>query len=239
MAKKSSAQKNKSPDSWERLNAKIVRCRRCPRLIEHGKTVAKEKRRAFQDWTYWGKPLPNFGDPQGRLLVHGLAPAAHGATRTGRMFTGDRSGQWLYRALYRAGFSSAPESLHKDDGLKLKDCVISGAAHCAPPQNKPTREELEACESYLSELIDTLPVKVFLALGSIAYRSLVKELQARQWLTEKPTPKFGHNTLTTLNNGTYLLSSYHPSQQNTFTGRLTEDMFDEVFVQAKDCLNQG
>ncbi len=220
---------------WERLNLQIVRCDMCPRLRRHCAKVAVDKRRAFQDWTYWGKPLPNFGDSQARLLIVGLAPAAHGGNRTGRFFTGDRSGDWLFRALYRAGLASQPTSVARDDGMKLIDCAITATCHCAPPGNKPSPREVANCHGWFQETIDQLPVRVFLALGQIAWRLVVEETGRRGWL-EGRTPKFGHGSTAALVGGRWLVGSYHPSQQNTFTGRLTEPMFDRIFEIAREKL---
>ena len=220
---------------WTRLNRKIVGCDRCPRLREHCRTVAAEKRRAFRDWDYWGKPVPNFGDPQARLLIVGLAPAAHGANRTGRMFTGDRSGDWLYRALHKAGFASQPSSIEPGDGLSLTDCAITAACHCAPPQNKPTREEAQNCAEWFDQTIALLPVRVFLALGQIGWRTVIDKARSSGWY-EGALPKFGHTATVEFTTGQWLVGSFHPSQQNTFTGKLTEEMFDNVFRFVKQLL---
>lgn len=197
--------------------------------------MAREKRAAFRDCDYWGRPVPNFGDPQGRLLIVGLAPAAHGANRTGRVFTGDRSGQWLFRALHKAGFANQPTSTARDDGLQLTDCAITAAIHCAPPANKPLPEELSNCQEWFQRTIDIMPVVVFLALGQIAWRALVGEARRRAWHAG-PMPKFGHEARLALAGGRWLLGSYHPSQQNTQTGVLTEAMFDRVFRSARKLL---
>ena len=220
------------PPSWQSLNELIVFCERCPRLIEHCRQVADQKRRAYQEWSYWGRPVPNFGDPKARVLIVGLAPAAHGGNRTGRVFTGDRSGEWLFRALHKAGFANQPISERAGDGLSLIDCAITAACHCAPPANKPTPGELAACRPWFEQTVDLLPVRVFIALGQIAWRSTVDELRRRGWITG-PMPRFGHCRTLALEGGRWLLGSYHPSQQNTFTGRLTEPMFDEVFKIAR------
>jgi uracil-DNA glycosylase family 4 len=222
--------------NWAQLNQMIERCRRCPRLRDWCATVAREKRRAFADWNYWGRPVPNFGDPRGRLLIVGLAPAAHGANRTGRMFTGDRSGQWLFGALYETGFANQPTFEQRDDGLELVGCVITAACHCAPPGNRPTIEELDHCRDWLTKTIDFVPARVFVALGQIAWRALVLEFRRRDWLLG-PTPRFRHASLVELSDGRRLLGSYHPSQQNTFTGKLTMPMLVDIFRKARELLD--
>jgi uracil-DNA glycosylase family 4 len=181
--------------------------------------------------------VPNFGDPHARLLVVGLAPAAHGANRTGRMFTGDRSGDWLYRALFRAGFANQPQAAHTRDGLRLRDCAITAVAHCAPPQNKPTRDEIENCSQWLSKTLDVVPFRVLVALGGVAWREVHRELKGREWISGATSP-FAHAARVPLRNGRLLIGSYHPSQQNTFTGRLTEPMLDAVFIAARDWLER-
>ncbi|MCA9074089.1 MAG: uracil-DNA glycosylase [Planctomycetaceae bacterium] len=213
---------------WERLNREIIQCERCPRLREHCRQIAEQKRRAYIDCDYWGGPVPNFGDPDGRLLIVGLAPGAHGANRTGRMFTGDRSGDWLYRALHRAGFASQAESVSKVDGLKLKGCSITAACHCAPPDNKPTREEVGHCREWFEKTVDLVEPQVYLALGQLAWRAVIDLARSRDWYTGR-IPKFGHGASFELTDGRHLIGSYHPSQQNTFTGRLTEEMLNDVF----------
>ena len=220
---------------WKRLNRAIVQCERCPRLREHCKKVASVKRRAFQNWDYWGNPVPNFGDPSARLLVVGLAPAAHGANRTGRMFTGDRSGDWLFRALHRAAFANQQHAYSTDDRLRLIDCMITATCHCAPPKNKPTREEIEHCLEWLQRTFDFIPAHVFLALGRIAWSSIVGEAKRRNWIQGK-LPRFAHGAAVAMAKGRWLVGSYHPSQQNTFTGRLTEAMFDDVFNTCRELL---
>jgi len=214
------------------LNNRIVACDRCPRLREHCAEVAATRRRAYLDWDYWGAPVPNFGDPRARLLIVGLAPGAHGANRTGRMFTGDRSGDWLFRALHVAGFANQATATDRDDGLELTDCLVTNACHCAPPGNRPAGDELESCREWFDETVDLLPVQVFLALGAIAWRAVVDLARRRDWYTG-PIPKFSHQALVPLSEDRWLLGSYHPSQQNTFTGRLTEEMFDGVFSLAR------
>ena len=222
--------------NWNKLNRRIVACERCPRLREYCEAVAREKRRAFQAWDYWGKPVPNFGDPQARLLIVGLAPAAHGGNRTGRVFTGDRSGDWLFPALHKAGFANQPTSVAIDDGLTLIDCAITAICHCAPPGNKPTLHEIANCHTWLEQTIDLLPARVFLALGQLAWQALVREARRREWI-KGTAPKFGHGAQASLDDERWLLGSFHPSQQNTFTGKLTEPMFDRVFSSARELLS--
>jgi len=218
--------------TWTSLNKQIVTCQRCPRLRGHCQKIAEQKRRSFQNWTYWGKPVPNLGDAKARLLIVGLAPAAHGANRTGRMFTGDRSGDWLFRALHKAGFANQAEATSRNDSLKLTNCAITAICHCAPPDNKPMKEEVANCRQWLAETINILNPTVFLALGQIAWKGVVDELLAWE-LLEGRRPKFGHGVQVALSDNRWLLGSYHPSQQNTFTGRLTEPMLDDVFREAK------
>jgi uracil-DNA glycosylase family 4 len=224
--------KRRNDGDWDALNAAIVGCRKCPRLNRYCGEVAREKRRAYLDWTYWGRPVPNFGDPQARLLIVGLAPAAHGANRTGRMFTGDRSGEWLYRALHKAGFASQPTSESRDDGLRLRDCAITAACHCAPPGNKPTPQEIDACGPWLDSTVRLHPVRVFVALGQIAWQVVIDYARSVDWW-HGPRPKFGHDVSVPLAGDRWLIGSYHPSQQNTFTGKLTEPMLDAVFASAR------
>lgn len=225
-----------SKQKWNRLNRSIIHCERCPRLIAHCRTVAREKRRAYIDEDYFGAPVPNFGDPRAELLLVGLAPGAHGANRTGRMFTGDRSGDWLYRALYHAGFANQPESRDSNDGLELSNCAVTNVCHCAPPQNKPTREEVHSCQSWLESLMDILPVKVVLALGGIAWNATFDYFKSSGvWQGGRPT--FSHGGSETLSSGIHVLGSYHPSQQNTFTRRLTRPMLNRVFQKARRLLD--
>ena len=176
---------SRQQSSWNQLNKKIAACASCPRLLEHCKQIAQVRRRAYQDFPYWGGPVPNFGDPKARLLIVGLAPGAHGANRTGRMFTGDRSGDWLYRALHKSGFASQPESTTRDDGMQLKDCAITGVCHCAPPANRPTVDEIKNCRHWLTETVDLLPVHVFLALGQIGWKASIDYLIAHQLWKQK------------------------------------------------------
>jgi uracil-DNA glycosylase family 4 len=225
----------------DRLRAEIVSCQRCPRLREYCERVAEVKRRAYQDWEYWGKPVPPFGDPHARLLILGLAPAAHGGNRTGRMFTGDRSGDWLYRALYQTGFASQPTSVSRDDGLTLRDVYITAAARCAPPDNKPALQELRNCRPYLERELDLLKnIKVVVALGKIGFDQYLAILKARGVIPSRAAFVFGHNRLFRVAPGQPLLiSSYHPSQQNTSTGKLTEDMLLAVFMAAKRAVGKS
>lgn len=222
----------------EQLQQTIISCTKCPRLVPYLAEVARTKRRMYMDWDYWGKPLPGCGDPQARLLVMGLAPAAHGGNRTGRMFTGDRSGDWVFGALYKFGFSSSPVSQRRDDGLVLSDAYITNALRCAPPGNKPFREERLECLPYLVrelELLDTL--RVVVALGKIAFDTYLTTLPPRELELPKPLPRFGHLVTYHMDGGVTLIGSYHPSQQNTQTGRLTHDMFDAVFAKATELLD--
>ncbi|HUP58667.1 MAG TPA: uracil-DNA glycosylase [Bdellovibrionota bacterium] len=211
-----------------RVHRKIESCNLCPRLREYCKTVAKIRRKAYAAEEYWGKPLKGFGDPAARLGVIGLAPAAHGGNRTGRVFTGDRSADWLYRALHKAGYSNQPISVSRDDGLKLKDAYVSCVVKCAPPDNKPLPDELERCSSHLkTELAALERLEGFVVLGQIALHGLWASLG------RGPRPKFSHLGQAELPDGRWIVMSYHPSQQNTFTGRLTEPMLDAVFTETK------
>jgi uracil-DNA glycosylase family 4 len=213
------------------LNQQIVGCNRCARLREYCSDVAREKRRAFLEWDYWGKPVPGFGDSAARLWIIGLAPAAHGANRTGRVFTGDRSGDFLFAALYRAGFANQPTSLHREDGLLLRDCYISAAVRCAPPGNKPMPLEQNNCATYLHQEWELLKNKrAILALGKIAWDAAIV-LARDKGISFSPKPVFGHGAIIALNDDLFLIGSYHVSQQNTFTGKLTEKMFDRVLRQ--------
>ena len=224
----------------EILQNEIVSCRRCPRLIEYCTNIAKVKRRAFRDWTYWGKPVPSFGDPSARLLILGLAPAAHGANRTGRVFTGDRSGDWLYRALHQTGFASQPESRSIDDGLALRDAYVSASVRCAPPDNKPSPEEIRSCREFLERELDLLTNLVaVVALGKLAFDNYLKILKDRGVIRSRAPFVFAHNREHRIGPGVPLLiSSYHPSQQNTSTGKLTEPMLRAVFEHARRGLSQ-
>jgi uracil-DNA glycosylase family 4 len=214
-------------DSLGRLRDDVCDCRRCPRLVEWRERMAAEKRASYRDEVYWGRPVPGFGDPEARVLVLGLAPAAHGANRTGRMFTGDRSGDWLFRAMHRAGLANQPESLHRDDGLELRGAWVASAVRCAPPDNKPLPAERDNCRPFLQrELALLTNLRVVVCLGAFAHEAACSEFGLR------PRPKFGHLAEAVAPNGLTLLCSFHPSQQNTFTGRLTEPMLDAVFSRA-------
>ena len=214
-------------DSLAALHADVCACSACPRLVAWREQVAVEKRASYRDQTYWGKPVPGFGDPAAKVLVLGLAPAAHGANRTGRVFTGDRSGDWLYRAMHRAGLANQPTSVSVDDGLALRGAWVAAAVKCAPPDNQPLPGERDACRPLLQREFALLAgVRVIVCLGGFAYEAACSEFGLR------PRPKFGHGVEAPLADGRTLLCSYHPSQQNTFTGRLTEPMLDAVFTRA-------
>ncbi|MDQ1375849.1 MAG: uracil-DNA glycosylase [Acidimicrobiaceae bacterium] len=219
-------------DSLEAVTAEVVTCTACPRLVAWREQVAIEKRASFAAEEYWGRPVPGFGDPAARLLVAGLAPAAHGGNRTGRVFTGDRSGDWLFGALWRAGYANQPTSVGADDGLRLTGCYVSAAVRCAPPANKPTVEERDRCAPYLRREIDLLgDLRVIVVLGQFAYDAVARLLGVRR------RPRFGHLVETAVpaaaGSQWTLLCSFHPSQQNTFTGKLTEPMLDAVFTRAR------
>jgi uracil-DNA glycosylase family 4 len=223
----------------EKLNRRIVGCRKCPRLVAYREKVAREKRLAFREWDYWGKPIPGFGDPGAKLLILGLAPAAHGANRTGRMFTGDRSGDFLYQALFRTGFANQPTSQHRGDGLALENAYISAAARCAPPANKPLPSELENCRPYLETEIKLLRPEAILALGGIAMRVYLGILKRSGKIPGFAAFKFGHGASYELGEGLpRLFVSYHPSQQNTFTGKLTEEMLERVLREIRRFLEE-
>ena len=228
------------------LEREVTRCRKCPRLVAWREKVAREKRRAFADEEYWGRPVPGWGDPAARLLVLGLAPAAHGGNRTGRAFTGDESGRWLYRALWRSGFANQPESERKGDGLALVDCFVTAGVRCAPPGNKPTPEERANCRPWLEGEIDLLPgIAVVVALGGFAWDHALRIWKGRGYPGPRPKPRFGHGVEVSLGSdrsgraGPLLLASYHPSQQNTFTGVLTEAMLDGIFARARELVESG
>jgi uracil-DNA glycosylase len=223
---------NEEFKSLTQVNAAILACEKCPRLRSYCEAVAQEKRRAFREETYWGKPLPGFGAASAHVLIVGLAPAAHGGNRTGRMFTGDRSGDFLYAALHRAGFANQPIATARDDGLQLIDAYITAAGRCAPPDNQPTPEELNHCRAYLIEELRLLQqVRVIVALGKIAFVNVLAALADRSVEIPKPRPAFGHDAVYQLDRYT-LIASYHPSQRNTQTGLLTPLMFDRVFTHA-------
>jgi uracil-DNA glycosylase family 4 len=220
-------------DSLNKVQAEVTVSERCPRLVAWRQLVAREKRAAFREEEYWGRPVPGFGDPAARLVIVGLAPAAHGGNRTGRIFTGDRSGDWLFAALYRAGFANQPTSTHRDDGLELLGAYVTAVVHCAPPENKPTLEERDNCIPFLERELDLLDWRVIVALGSFAHSSVAMLLGLR------PRPPFGHGSQATVAESRWLLGSYHPSQQNTFTGKLTEEMLDSVFERARTLIVEG
>jgi uracil-DNA glycosylase len=211
-----------------RLEREITRCRRCPRLVEWRERVAREKRAAFRDEDYWGRPVPGFGDPRAGVLVLGLAPAAHGGNRTGRVFTGDRSGDWLFGSLHRTGFANQPESTGRDDGLRLGGAFVAAAVRCAPPANKPLPSERDNCLPYAARELELIRPRVIVCLGGFAWDAACRLLGVR------PKPRFGHGAEFSEGDGPVLLGTYHPSQQNTFTGRLTEEMLDAVFRRARE-----
>jgi uracil-DNA glycosylase family 4 len=222
---------------WSAQN-EIVDCRRCSRLVEYREAVAEEKVRRFRDWEYWGRPVPSLGGADAELLIVGLAPAAHGGNRTGRVFTGDRSGDWLYRALYNFGFANQPESTHRGDGLQLINSYITAAVHCAPPDNKPLPSETANCRPYLlDELIRLKKLRVVVPLGLIAFKTYFGARKQLEWENPAPLPAFGHGQAAALADGITVISSYHPSQQNTQTGKLTEAMFDDVFRHARSLID--
>lgn len=239
--------------AWTALEEEITTCTLCPRLVAHREKTAEEKRAAFRDQDYWGRPVPGFGDRAARILIVGLAPAAHGANRTGRMFTGDRSGDWLYRALHEAGFANQAESIDRDDGLELDDIFITAANRCAPPANRPTPVERDRCAPFLDRELDLLDaggpgIRVMLCLGSFGWTQALRILRARDCAVPRPQPKFGHGAEAVIGrpdepaegrfprHDVTLLGSYHPSQQNTFTGTLTRPMLAAVFERARELL---
>jgi uracil-DNA glycosylase family 4 len=222
----------------ERLQRRIVQCRLCPRLVQWREHIAKVKTKRFESWQYWGRPIPGFGDPAARLLLIGLAPAAHGGNRTGRMFTGDRSGDWLFRALHKFGFANQPTSISRDDGLTLKNCYISATCRCAPPQNKLLPAEIRNCRSFLIQEMEMLStVNVVIGLGKVGFDSAVSALRDLRVKAENITFRFSHGAEYSITRQLTLLASFHPSQQNTFTGRLTQPMFDAIFRRARALLN--
>ena len=223
-------------DRLSDVQREVVSCTRCPRLVSHRETVARKKRRMYVDWDYWGRPLPSFGDPDARLLIVGLAPAAHGGNRTGRMFTGDSSADFLFITLHELGFASSPTSRRRDDGMMLTDAYITAVARCAPPDNKPLREELANCRPYLIEELSLLSiVQVAMALGKIAFDALLSVYRELGKEVPSPRPQFGHGVAYELA-GVTLIAAYHPSRQNTQTGRLSQQMFSDVFRRAQGML---
>lgn len=231
---------DRKPDSvdasawWTRLNGQLEDCQKCPRLSNYIAEVARNKRKSYRDWDYWGKPVPNFGDPKAKILLVGLAPAAHGANRTGRMFTGDRSGDFLFKALHDVGLCNQAEATDSADGLSLIDCAITAICHCAPPQNRPTGEEIRQCGAWMDQLLEYRPFPVYLALGQLAWSEMLKHAQRRDWFAgPRNRAAFGHGASVDFENGSTLLGSYHPSQQNTFTGKLTQSMLVRVLRRAR------
>ncbi len=226
--------------AMQHLQQTIIDCTRCPRLVAHRESVAQNKRAMYRNCEYWGRPLPAFGPPDARLLILGLAPAAHGGNRTGRMFTGDRSGDWVFGTLHKFGFASSPESRRRDDGLALDDAYITAALRCAPPANKPLPEELLNCRPYLIQELELLwHVEVVVALGKIAFDAYLRTRVERELSLPSPRPRFGHGATYCLDGEPVLIGSYHPSQQNTQTGRLTREMFEAIFDRAGELLTSA
>jgi uracil-DNA glycosylase family 4 len=233
------AGERRAPD-LARLEQEVVACRRCPRLVAWREQVAREKRASFAGEEYWGRPLPGFGDPAARVLVLGLAPAAHGGNRTGRVFTGDRSGDWLFAAMYRAGLANQPTSLHRGDGLRLKDAWIAAAVRCAPPANKPTPQERDECLPWtVAELEHLSALSVVVCLGAFAWDAALRLRAAFGHPRPRPRPRFGHEAVFDDGEWLTLVGCFHPSQQNTFTGKLTEPMLDAVFRRARELAAAG
>ena len=223
------------PSALAVLNNEIIRCIKCPRLVEYREQVGREKRRAYREHEYWARPVPGFGDPKAHVLILGLAPGAHGSNRTGRPFTGDRSGLFMYPILYKVGFASQPNATDRNDGLRLIDCYITAAVRCAPPDNKPLPSELANCAPYLDREVAILKsVKVVVALGKIAFDSYLSYLRRNSIISSRSGYLFGHRAEYQMANGITLLASYHPSNQNTATGKLTSQMFEDVFRRAKE-----
>ncbi len=224
--------------SFANIDAAVIACARCPELRKYCAEVARTKKRAYADHTYWGKPVPAFGDSRARVMLVGLAPGAHGSNRTGRTFTGDASGDFLYPALHRAGFASQPNAFDRDDGMVLRDCIITAAGRCAPPKNKPTPQQLRNCFPHLLAEFDALPnLRVMVGLGSIGFSAILSVLRERGFALEPQRPTFGHGVEALATNGKRsitLIASYHPSRQNTNTGKLTAPMFDAIFKRAKE-----
>ncbi|MBI2429358.1 MAG: uracil-DNA glycosylase [Ignavibacteriales bacterium] len=222
------------PKTLSSLNKKIIACRACSRLVEWREQIAEIKTKRFSDQTYWGKPIPGFGDPDAQLLLVGLAPAAHGGNRTGRMFTGDESGNWLFRALFKAGFANQPESITREDGLTLTNCYITATCRCAPPQNKLLPQEIKNCRPFILQEMQLLKnLRVIVGLGKIGFDSAFDCVKELGWTDLKSRPKFSHGVAARLNPSLTLIGTYHPSQQNTFTGKLTEKMLDAAFKKAR------
>ncbi len=220
-------------ESFRQLEERITACRKCPRLLGHCREIARVRKREFKEWEYWGKPVPGFGDPKARLWIVGLAPAAHGANRTGRMFTGDSSGNWLYRALHEAGFANQPGSVDRNDGLRLCGAYVSSAGRCAPPDNKPEQNELRNCEPFLdAEWALLKDRRLILALGNIGFQAVLRMLERHGVATPRPKPKFAHGAEFTVG-GHRILCSFHPSRQNTNTRKLTEPMWSGIFARAR------
>jgi uracil-DNA glycosylase len=220
--------------AWlDELNREVIACERCPRLVVYRQMIAREKRRAYRDWEYWGRPVPGFGDPDARVLILGLAPGAHGSNRTGRPFTGDSSGKFMYPVLHEVGFANQSTADHRDDGLKLKDLYITAAARCAPPDNKPLPEELANCAPYLDRELEGLKnIQVLVALGKIGFDAYLNYLKRRGLMERRAAYPFAHGAKFTMPDGKILLASYHPSNQNTQTGKLTRPMFVKIFKEA-------
>ncbi|MCX7984890.1 MAG: uracil-DNA glycosylase [Bacteroidetes bacterium] len=219
--------------TFSELTTKIIECTRCTRLRRWCKNIAEKKVKRYHNWTYWGKPVPGFGDPKAEIIVIGLAPGAHGANRTGRLFTGDRSGDWLFRALYKAGLANKPNSISPTDGLRVTNCFITAVCRCAPPQNKPTPQELRNCSEYLKEELQLLTrKKTLICLGKVAFDTTLECCKELQLISYTKRPRFHHGVIVPFTNTLKIIGSYHPSQQNTFTGRLTEVMFDNIFKVA-------
>ncbi len=227
-------------DSLDQVKRETIACTKCPRLVEYRQSVARKKPPRYRDWEYWAKPVPSFGDPQARVVVIGLAPAAHGGNRTGRVFTGDRSGDWLYGTLHKFGFASSPTSVRADDGMELRELYITAAVHCAPPKNKPLPEEFRNCRPYLVRELGLLDrVQVVVALGKIAFDTYLTVCREAGVNLARPFPAFRHGGVYHLANGVTLIASYHPSQQNTQTGKLTREMFEDIFKEARRLLLDG
>jgi len=223
--------------AFDQLQREIIACEACPRLRKHCSDIAAKRRPMYADWEYWGRPVPSFGGPPAPLMILGLAPAAHGANRTGRMFTGDSSGDWLYEALHRFGFANQAQSVSREDGTEVSQLVITAAAHCAPPQNKPSPAELEACRPFLMRELEILKPRLILCLGRIALDTYLKALRELGMETPRPKPEFAHNRVVEMPAGPSLLLSYHPSRQNTNTGRLTRAMWHAVFRHAREIVD--